>query len=129
MTSINDLIAEFANHAGWRWWGTCVALSFINLMFMYALDSPRSLGGRVARTLGYMAMIGGAFAWKWDSLGTLSYPLLLCSYLALNVQYWWECRVKKRGMTPVARESRVERVVASIVRNADDDHPRRAQTP
>jgi len=132
MSYLNDLLREFAIHSGIGW-AVCGLLAFLNLIVMYALDSPRSLGGRIARTLGYMAMICGAFGWRWHALGAIALPLLFGSYLALNIQYWYECRVRKQRMpvAPPVDGSRVERLATVIVRNRDDlpPLPKRASAP
>lgn len=120
MTSLNDLLTNLLGIYDWRWWSACVLLSLANMVVMYGLDGPKSAGGRVARTFAWLGMLCGVFAWKWDALGTLAYPLLLLSFLTLNVQYYIECSQKRRKVENPASDSILSRAVTSIVRNHDE---------
>lgn len=100
------------------WWAVpSFMMASFNLVMLYRLGAPVSLGSRVARTLGLMSCLAAIFTifepqWQVTWLSELSYMLLFASYTAQNTQFLFEERKDQRKVEPTKPH---EKFVAAMV--------------
>lgn len=102
---LNDLVWTMVSQLGWWWWGPTVVIAAYNLVVVYALDAPLSLGARIARVFAILSCILMICTPWYNSLGTVALPTLLVSCCVINSQFWVEQRNRKRRLESAMRRS------------------------
>lgn len=121
---LNRLLAESIRSADW-YRLVPFFLAIYNLGVMYALEAPRSIGGRLARTVAYVAHILSAACLFYPDMWLMAFPMQMLGWCILNTQYYIECHRRGRPTAPshLSAAGRFVKVVVGEKTASNGNHP------
>lgn len=100
MSGAEDTLWHAWHTVGW-WWIVKAALAILNIALMSMLSAPKTVLGRIGRTVTWMGMMAIALTPLNGGLGPAGDILLQCGWACLLWQLAAQCRKEARTTTRV----------------------------